>query len=464
MSAPILWIFGPAFAAAALFGLQRNIRWTVFLGTVFLAGLAWLAWTLPIDQAIKVGPWSLRMTDTFELLGRRFVLPDFDRPLLVLIYLSVAFWFAGAYAAGVNGLFIPLSLGIVAFFVAALAVEPFLYAALLIELAVLLSAPLLSPPGEPVRPGVLRLVIFLTMAMPFILFTGWMLTGLEAGSTDISLPLRAGVLLGFGFALLLAIFPFHSWIPLLTGQNHPYVAGFVLVMLQTIVLLFGVDFLDRYTWLQSTQSLPEILRLAGVLMVATGGVWCAFQRHLGRMMGYAIMVETGSSLLAIGLGGQSGLGIFTMLFMPRLLGFAVWALSLSVLKGLAGSLDFSAVACLGRRYPVVVGSLILAHLSVAGLPLLAGFPVKLALWDGLARQAPFLGPWVLVGTLGLLVGGFRSLSVLVAGSGWSHARDVRWQSEVFLGLGVLALLAVGTQPQFFLPMMLNLLQSFSHLL
>jgi NADH-quinone oxidoreductase subunit M len=291
-----------------------------------------------------------------------------------------------------------------------------------------------------------------------------MLTGLEAGSTDISLPLRAGVLLGFGFALLLAIFPFNSWIPLLAEQNHPYMAGFVLVMLQTIVLLFGVNFLDHYTWLQSTQSLPDILRLSGTLMVVTGGVLCAFQRHLGRMMGYAIMVETGTSLLAVSIGGQNGMGIFSMLFFPRILSFAIWALSLAVVKRLAGSLDFRAVACLGRRYPVVICSLILAHFSAAGLPLLAGFPVKVALWGGIAQQAPFLAPWILIGTLGLLIGGLRSLSVLVAGTGWSRARDIPWQSEVFLGMGIAAILLVGVQPQLFLPMLLTLLRTFNHLL
>jgi formate hydrogenlyase subunit 3/multisubunit Na+/H+ antiporter MnhD subunit len=153
-----------------------------------------------------------------------------------------------------------------------------------------------------------------------------------------------------------------------------------------------------------------------------------------------------------------------MLFLPRLLGFAVWALSLTLIKRLAGSLDFQAVACLGRRYPVLACSLILAHLSAAGMPFLAGFPVKLALWDGLAQQAPILGLWVLVGTLGLLAGGLRSLSVLIAGTGWSRERGIPWQSEVLLGVGALAILAVGIQPQFFLPMMLNLLKSISHLL
>ncbi len=463
MSAPMIWIFAPAAIAAVLLALSRHKLLVVVAGTLALVVLAWFAWKIPIDQSIRIGPMAFRVSDTFDFLGRRFVLASKDRPLLVLIYLLAACWFAGSFSARVNALFIPIGLGMVAFFVAALAVEPFLYAALLIEMAVLASIPMLSPPGETLHQGVIRYLIFQTMALPFILFTGWMLTGLEAGSTDVSLPLRAGVLLGLGFALLLALFPFYSWIPMLAEQNHPYVAGFVLLILPTVIQLFGVDFLDQYTWLRESPLLPEVLRYSGVIMVITGGVGAAFQKHLGRMMGYSVIVETGFSVIALSLGGQTGLPIFSMLFLPRILGFGVWALSLSVVKNLAGSLDFSAVASLGRRYPIVVAGMLLSQFSIAGLPLLAGFPVKLALIEALAGQGQAVSLWVLAGTAGLLAAGVRTLAVLTQGTGWSYVREVPWYSEMLLVAGSLALLLVGLLPQVFSPFLLSLVQTFSRL-
>jgi hypothetical protein len=91
--------------------------------------------------------------------------------------------------------------------VASLAVEPFLYAALFIEMAVLLAIPLLtsiySPPGR----GIVRFLIYQTLAMPFILVTGWLLAGVEASPGDLALAAQSTSMLGLGFAFLLAVFP-----------------------------------------------------------------------------------------------------------------------------------------------------------------------------------------------------------------------------------------------------------------
>ena len=95
----------------------------------------------------------------------------------------------------------------IALLVAALAVEPFLFSALLIEMAVLVSVPLLSPPGHPVGKGVLRYLIFQTLAMPFILFAGWVFGGVEINPADTQLLVQSVVLMGFGFAFWLAVFP-----------------------------------------------------------------------------------------------------------------------------------------------------------------------------------------------------------------------------------------------------------------
>ena len=190
--------------------------------------------------------------------------------------------------------------------IASIAVEPFLYAALFIEMAVLLSIPMLTSIHKPPGKGVVRFLIYQTLAMPFILLAGWLLAGVEASPGDLALAAQSASMLGLGFAFLLAIFPLYNWIPMLAEEASPFAIGFLLWILPTTTLFFGMGFLDRYSWLRSSPQLAVALQSAGLLMVVTGGIWAAFQRHLGRIMAYGSVVETGLSLIALSLDSRVG--------------------------------------------------------------------------------------------------------------------------------------------------------------
>jgi NADH-quinone oxidoreductase subunit N len=304
---------------------------------------------------------------------------------------------------------------IVALLTAALAVEPFLYAALIIETITLISIPFLAPPGQRSRRGVLRFLAFQTIGMPFILFTGWMLAGVEATPGNVGLVFRAGILLAAGFAFLLAVFPFHSWIPMLSEESHPYVVAFLLFMLQGVVSLFGLGFLERYVWLRESQALFNLLRVIGVLMVLVGGWRAAIESHLGRVMGYAVVMETGWSLLAVGLASQTGVFIYFWLMIPRAVAYVLWAVSLSRLRIEAGGdLHLNTVIGYGHRFPLTVIGLLVAQFSLVGLPLSAGFPVRMALWENLANNYFLVALAAVLGAIGLLISGLRNMISLFA--------------------------------------------------
>lgn len=463
MSAPILWIILPLLLAGLLM-LSSNQRVISLIACLFVLFLALAAWLLPIDYALSLGGMTFKLSSSLQILGRNLTLTSANRSFLVLIYGSAFVWFTPAASLQIAHRIIPLGLAVTALLVAALAVQPFLYAALIIEVAVLISIPLLTPARQTPGKGIIRFLIFQSLGMPFILFSGWLLAGIGANPGDLGLVQQAAIFLGLGFAFLLAIFPFYTWIPLLAEEAHPYVVGFLMWMLPTVTLFYGLGFLDNYTWLRDATFLNPFLILVGTLMVAIGGALAVFQNNLGRIMGYAIIVETGFSLLTLSLGTSAGINIFLLLLVPRIISLAIWSLALSILKEQASGLGLKDIKGLAHTWPFAATGLVLANLSLAGLPLLAGFPPHQAVWEGLARNSLPVAFWVLVGSLGLIASAVRVLSALVSapeGSLWG-SRETNMQ-RLFLAVGVLFLFILGIFPEWVLPLWTKLPAIFQHL-
>jgi NADH:ubiquinone oxidoreductase subunit 2 (subunit N) len=275
-------------------------------------------------------------------------------------------------------------------------------------------------------------------------------------------------MMALGFSLLLAIIPFHTWIPMIIQEAHPYTAAFVFLVLPGAVFLFGLSFFDRYIWLRDSQAAHQAISWVGVGMVLIAGLWSIFQRHPGRLLGFALLLEIGFSLVAIGLaqGEQTSqyLGIFFTALLPRGLGLGVWALALSALRLHSSKLGFDHIRGLARQYPVAVISMTLAVFSLAGVPLLASFPIRISLLDGLANVSPQSAILALIGIGGLLLGGLRTLAVLVGGD-----NNLPWQiSEsrlltIYLISGVIGLLLLGLFPQWLLPFFQNMPVAFEQL-
>jgi len=464
MSAPLIWIAIPLLVSVVLLFLPSE-RWITYLGTLFSAFLAVLAFWLPPDSTQRVGSFSLRIDSTFSLLGRQISLTASDQVLLILIYGIATFWFFGTLSTGGARRIVPLGQMVIALLVASLAVEPFLYAGLLIEIAVLLSIPLLTEPAQKPGRGLLRFLIYQTLAMPFILFAGFLLSGAESGSADVALISQAALMLGLGFAFLLSVFPLYTWIPLLAEEALPYAVGFILLIFPTFSLVFGLSFVDRYSWLRDSENLQVALRLVGLLMMVSAGLWAAFQRHLGRIFAYATVAETGLSLLAMSLPDrQAGLQILFYLLVPRALAYGIWTISITVFKMRAPDLKFSSLQGLARQFPWATAGLILSNLALTGTPLFASFPVRQALWEKLAVQSLPAALWFGLATLGLWVGALRSLAVLtMAPKHTLWVSNETWEQRIMIGLGLFGLLMFGLFPQWAQPFLANLPAMFEHL-
>jgi len=462
MSAPVIWIGIPLVFSLGVILLRIRQPLANYLLMGLSALLALVALVMPINTIVDFGLFSVEISSTLDFFGRKFVLDASDGYLLILIYSLALFWFVGGFIIGSNPNFIPLGLGIISLFVAAIAVEPFLYAALLIEMAVLLSIPIFITPGRILGQGVLRYLIFQTLALPFILLAGWAMARVEVNPANAEFLQQAILLLGLGFAFWLAIFPFYSWIPLLVEEVNPYVSGFILTIAPSFVLLLMLDFLDAFSWLRDYPYLLQILRYSGVLMVATGGIWAVFQKNIARLFGYGVIIENGFSLLSLSLLNQTGLQIFILSFIPRTLALALWAFALSVINK-KHSADFQSNKGLLRKLPFASLALIFASFTISGMPLLAAFPNRQVLLEFIARDSLFIALWMVLGSMGFLLSSLRILSNFASSdqNTWEIGEN---RAQIFiLSMGGLGLIFMGIFPSWVMPQMLTLLEKYQHL-
>ncbi len=463
MSAPFLWIIFPIGMGALLLLVGRE-RAVSVLGGLTTGALSLLALLIPIDTALLLGTASFKLQGTLSVLGRSFTLLPAHGLLLAILFGLAALWFFGAESLGLSRRLIPLSMMILGLLVASIAVQPFIFAALLIEIASLLAVPMLLTPNNKPGRGLVRFVIYQTLAMPFILFAGWLLTSIETSPGDVALTNAATSMLGIGFALLLAFFPLNVWIPMLFDEAPPYLAGFLMWLLPLVTTLFAMGFLDKYSFLRGSEQLLTALRFSGILMILASGLWSTFERHLGRLMGYAVIAETGFLLIGLSLANADGVQAVFMQMIPRGVVFAVWAYALTIIAAHADSLRFYDIQGALRVVPLASMAVIAAGLSAAGLPLLADFPARLILLQELATKSPTLLAAVMLGLLGMLVGVVRTVSAMAAApaeAAWEAHEETT--QRIWLGAGILALFVLGVLPQIINPLLKNLPALFSRL-
>jgi formate hydrogenlyase subunit 3/multisubunit Na+/H+ antiporter MnhD subunit len=134
------------------------------------------------------------------------------------------------------------------------------------------------------------------------------------------------------------------------------------------------------------------------------------------------------------------------------------------LIGKVDRLDIENIRGIGKRYPFISTSIILALFCLAGMPLLAGFPLKLGVIEGLSEMVPQISIWVIIGSFGLIIAGIRTMIAIVSGESGSNLETPEPRiMKIFLAIGWLLLVLLGILPNFFLQMIINLPAAFAQM-
>jgi formate hydrogenlyase subunit 3/multisubunit Na+/H+ antiporter MnhD subunit len=272
-----------------------------------------------------------------------------------------------------------------------------------------------------------------------------------------------------GFAILTAVVPFHSWVPAIAEHASPFAAAYVFTVTRLGVLFLMLSFLNAYPWLGENPTVYRALTLAGGGMVLAGGLLAFGQRNFGRVMGYAILVDFGATLLAVGLGSRAGVEAALISVALRSIALPLWALGLEQMREVTGSDSFDALAGFARRYPLPAAAVVLGLLSLVGFPLTAGFTGRWALLYLLAQIHPSAAILLLLALVSVSLVCARGLAAMLTpaapleGEPALPTAPVSRTALALYAVGFTVLLAVGLFPQWLLPTVARTAAVFSQL-
>ena len=252
------------------------------------------------------------------------------------------------------------------------------------------------------------------------------------------------VVLGLGYKA--ALVPFHFWTPdVYAGAPLPVAA-----YLSVLPKIAGLVALARVLPLALPDDAAGWSTAIAVIAAATmtlGNLAALWQRDVVRLLAYSSIAQSGYLLMGVAALSASERGLPALVYYAiayAATNLAAFAVVLAVQRE-RGSVDVSAFAGLGRAHPWWTAALILALLSLLGLPPLSGFVGKLEVFKAAidADQA-WLAVVAVVNTVVSLFYYLRVIAPTVLERGDEiEARPLAAAPALAVALAVAAVVTVG---------------------
>jgi NADH-quinone oxidoreductase subunit N len=224
-------------------------------------------------------------------------------------------------------------------------------------------------------------------------------------------PLVMGLLIFIlvGLAFKISAVPFHFWAPDVYQGSPTPVAGFLstaskaagfIVLLRLFVIAFP-EISVNWTW---------ILAIIATLTMTVGNFLAIAQKNIKRMLAYSSIAHAGYILVGVVAFSEMG-GISVVYYLFAYIFTNLAAFGAIVTYGrVTGSDEIKSYAGLSRRSPALALVMLVAFLSLAGMPPFGGFVAKVFVFTA-AIESQWL--WLaVVGVLNSIVGLYYYLTVL----------------------------------------------------
>lgn len=254
------------------------------------------------------------------------------------------------------------------------------------------------------------------------------------------------ILMMIGLCFKVGAAPFHFWTPDVYEGSPTLITTFMSTVVKTAgFAAFLRLFSDAFAPLHDFWVAPLIVIVCLTLFI--GNVTALFQKSFKRMLAYSSISHAGYllfSLVVIGANSQNSVLVYAAAYtFASIIAFAV----LILVKQKTGSDSFESFNGLGRKNPLVALSLTIAMLSLAGIPLTAGFIGKYLMFLNVMGEYQIL--LVAFAILNALVGFYYYFKVIVAmwfKEGAETELSTPGQYKVVLFVSVAITLILGIYP------------------
>jgi NADH-quinone oxidoreductase subunit N len=262
------------------------------------------------------------------------------------------------------------------------------------------------------------------------------------------------ILVGFGFKI--SAVPLHFWAPdVYEGAPTP-VTGFLstaskaagfLILMRVLFVAFPAVAKPDGSIMEASQFWGGLIAAISIATMTLGNLLALAQKNIKRMLAYSSIAHAGYAL--IGIASLSGLGLTSTVFylmaymMTNLAAFG----AVTAYSRVIGSDEIKDFAGMSRRAPGLALILMVAFLSLAGMPPLAGFISKFlvfasAIQSYLATNQIYLLFLAIVGIINAIIGLYYYLTVLKVAYLYRSDNDNQpapVPASIYLALGILVL-------------------------
>lgn len=258
------------------------------------------------------------------------------------------------------------------------------------------------------------------------------------------------ILIMIGLCFKVGAAPFHFWVP----DVYEGSPTLIMTFMSTVVKTAGfAAFLRLFTG--AFEPLHDFwapaLVVIAIVTLCIGNITALFQKNFKRMLAYSSISHAGYllfSLVVLTANSASNVLVYATAYtFASIIAFAV----LILVKQKTGSDQIDSFNGLGKRNPLVAVTLTVAMLSLAGIPLTAGFVGKYLMFLNVMEDYQTI--LVVIAILNALVGFYYYFKVIVAiwfKEGEDISLNPSLQYKIVLVLSVIVTLLLGVYPSLIL--------------